>query len=377
MDTSPPFDPSRAESDWGLGQGLTPAVIELGARLKRDGVPIHPGAVQDALKSLTHLELAHLNDLRWALRLNLLSDPDHFPKFDRRFDEIFFGRRKEEPAACSRPGPSGTEALADAAETSSDEKFVPYSPVEVLGHRDLAELDPAEQERARRLIRELVRPLALRRSRRMKPSRRGRRVHFPRTMRRSLQSGGELIDLVRKARRPRRRRLILLADVSGSMDPYLPFVLALVTALGKLGREVNVFTFATRLTDITGVLKRADPRQVRRLLSRRVADWSGGTRIGAALEEFNRRWAPRLAPAKFFGLIYSDGWDQGAPDLLAAQMARLSGYAHQVLWLNPLLKSPRYEPTCLGMQAALPFIDRLLPVHTIRRLREVAELIAR
>jgi uncharacterized protein with von Willebrand factor type A (vWA) domain len=196
-------------------------------------------------------------------------------------------------------------------------------------------------------------------------------------MRRSLQSGGELIDLVRKARRPRRRRLVLLADVSGSMDPYLSFVLALVTALGRLGREVNVFTFATRLTEVTGVLKRSDPRQVRRQLGRLVADWSGGTRIGAALEEFNRRWAPRLAPAKFFVLIYSDGWDQGAPDLLTAQMSRLAGYAHQVLWLNPLLKSPRYEPTCLGMQAALPFIDRLLPVHTIRRLREVAELIVR
>jgi uncharacterized protein with von Willebrand factor type A (vWA) domain len=375
------MSPARFKADISSisGPGLPPAVIELGVRLKGDGVPVHPGAVQDALKSLTHLNISQQDDLRWALKMNLVTDPDHYPKFDRYFEEIFFGRREAEQQTCPSPQADGAAAAPTLVETTSppDDEKAAYSPVEVLSNRDLAEMDPADQELARRLIRELVRPLAFKRSRRFKPARRGRQVHFRRTMRRSLQAGGELVDLVRKARRPRRRRLVLLADVSGSMDPYLSFVLALVTSLGRLGREVNVFTFATRLTEVTGVLKRADPGQVRRLLGSRVPDWSGGTRIGSALEEFNRRFAPRLAPAKFFGLIYSDGWDQGAPELLSAQMARLAGYAHQVLWLNPLLKGPHYEPTCLGMRAALPFIDRLLPVHTVRRLREVAEFMAR
>lgn len=331
------------------------------------------------MRSLTLIDLSREEDLRWALKINLVQDPGQYAKFDQFFDQVFWGRRPEDHHGDQPPEEDTGSGLGVAQETDPasppEELIAPYSPVEVLRHRDLAGLDPDEQEQARRLIRELVRPLALKRSRRHRPARKGRQVHFRRTMRRSLQSGGELVDLYRRARRPRRRKLVLLADVSGSMDPYLPFVLALVTSLGRLGREVSVFTFATRLTEITGLLRNADPRQVLTLLGRRVPDWSGGTRIGSTLEEFNLRHAPRLAPAKTLVLIYSDGWDRGTPELMFAQMARLAGFAHRVVWLNPLLKSPRYEPTCQGMEAALPFVDSLLPVHTAGLLGRAAEVI--
>ncbi len=361
------------------GGGLPRAVMDLSGLLKRAGAQVHPGSVQDALRSLTLIDVSSEDDLRWALKINLVQDPGQYARFDQFFDQVFWGRRPEDDSGCrppedgQEPGP-GVESTLDPT-APPEGRMTPYSPVEILRHRDLAGLNPDEQEQARRLIRELVRPLALKRSRRYRPARKGRQVHFRRTMRRSLQSGGELVDLFRRARRPRRRQLVLLADVSGSMDPYLPFVLALVTSLGRLGREVSVFTFATRLTEISGLLRHADPRQVLTLLGRRVPDWSGGTRIGSALEEFNLRYAPRLAPAKTVVLIYSDGWDRGTPDLLAAQMARLAGFAHRVVWLNPLLKSPRYEPTCQGMEAALPFVDGLLPVHTIGLLGQAAEAV--
>lgn len=368
----------------GIGQkALIDRVTLLGRRLKAAGLPIGLTAVQDAVAALGLVDISRLDDVRLALEANLVIRRGDREVFDRLFDEIFFSGALAGPkgdTSCSPPIDTVDRSvvsvdLATADDQPTEGRYTPYSAVEVLRTRDLAGLDAIEQEEAIRLIRQVVRPMALRRSRRHKPVKGGRgdKIHFPRTMRRSLSSGGEMVELIRKARRPRRRQLVLLADVSGSMDPYLPFVIALAVNLGRLGRDVHVFTFATRLTDVTDLLWSRPGREMMNRLSRRVPDWSGGTRIGQVFGEFNRRVAPRLGPGKTIVMVYSDGWDRGTPEIMADETARLASFAHRIVWLNPLMKSPSYRPTCRGMAAALPFIDRLLPVHTVELLEEVVK----
>jgi uncharacterized protein with von Willebrand factor type A (vWA) domain len=250
-----------------------------------------------------------------------------------------------------------------------------WSPREALRHKDFAALTAEEL----RKVRELIAGLRLRV--RERPSRRrcagrGREADLRRTLRRSLRFGGEVLRFERRERKMRPRPVVVLADVSGSMErytrPLLFFIYALAGAANGGARGTEAFTFGTRLTRITPALRRGDLERALHEVARVVPDWSGGTRIGEVLASFNREWGSRVLSHGAVVLLLSDGWDRGDPELLRREMARLQRNAWRLVWLNPLLGSPEYEPLTRGMRAALPFVDDFRPVHDLASLEELA-----
>jgi uncharacterized protein with von Willebrand factor type A (vWA) domain len=245
---------------------------------------------------------------------------------------------------------------------------------ERLTDKDFARYTDAERAAARRLLARLAVRGPQRRTRRTRPTRRRREVHDLRaTVRASLRHGGELLE--RRYRDPawRPRRLVLVCDVSGSMAPYARMLLQYLHACVAARARVEAFAFGTRLTRITRELAGREPDRALERAAGAVQDWSGGTRIGAALAELNREHGRRIGRGAVV-VVLSDGWDRGEPELLAAEMARLRRCAHRLVWLNPLAADARYEPLTRGMRAALPHVDRLLPGNSLRSLEELATL---
>jgi uncharacterized protein with von Willebrand factor type A (vWA) domain len=235
--------------------------------------------------------------------------------------------------------------------------------------QDFSTFGADQLEEVFRLTIQIAKRLARRISRRRRPVRRKGRVDLRRTLRANL-TRGDLIDLRFRARRRRKVRLVLLCDVSGSMDLYSRFLLQFLFALQNVFGRVETFTFSTRLTRITEYLKARSYRQVLRRLTE-VRDWSGGTRIGESLAQFNREW-PTLVDRRTIVIVLSDGWDTGDPELLAAELLRIKRRAGRMIWLNPLLGNQSYEPLTRGMAAALPLVDHFAAAHNLASLRALA-----
>jgi hypothetical protein len=255
---------------------------------------------------------------------------------------------------------------------------VRWSPAEVLRHRDFAAYTPDEFAEARRLMADLRLVGATRPSRRRTATRRSRGApDLRRTVQRSLRAGGEPAARAFTVPGTQFRRLVLLLDVSGSMEPYArAFVRFLHAAVVGRGR-VEAFAFGTRLTHVTRELSSRDPDAALRAASQRVVDWAGGTRLGENLREFNDRWGVRGMARGAVVVVVSDGWDRGDPEVLAEQMGRLSRVAHRIVWVNPLKASPGYAPLARGMAAALPYVDEFVEGHSLAALEELAGVIAR
>ena len=229
---------------------------------------------------------------------------------------------------------------------------------------------PADQlDEVARVTVLIAKRLARRMSRRRRPVKRGGVVDLRRSIRANMMKG-EIIELRRRERRRKKIRLVLLADVSGSMDLYSRFLLLFLYALQNAFGRVETFTFATRLTRITEHLKGASYKQALRQLGA-VRDWSGGTRIGESLRDFNRTWG-HLVDRRTIVIVLSDGWDTGEPEELATEMLTLKRKAGRVIWLNPLLGNPSYEPLTRGMAAALPLVDHFAAAHNLASLRDLA-----
>jgi uncharacterized protein with von Willebrand factor type A (vWA) domain len=257
---------------------------------------------------------------------------------------------------------------------------VRWSPAEVLRTRDFAAYTPSEFEEARRVMRDLRLAGALRRSRRRRPVRRARRHAHPdlrRTVRRSLRSGGEPIERASLVPSRRPRRVVLLCDISGSMEPYARATLRFLHSAVAGRGGVEAFALGTRLTRLTRELSSRDPDAALAAAARQVPDWSGGTRLGAALREFNDRWGVRGMARGAVVVIVSDGWDRGDPAELGEQMGRLARVAHRVVWVNPLKASPGFAPLAGGMAAALPHVDEFVEGHSLASLQKLAEVIAK
>jgi uncharacterized protein with von Willebrand factor type A (vWA) domain len=259
---------------------------------------------------------------------------------------------------------SETESLADAFS---------YSPAEILREKDFADFTEDELAQIRRFMQQLTWQIGRRRSRRKVASPKGRFIDPRRTMRRSLQSGGVPLTLARRQTKTKPRQLVVICDVSGSMDRYSRILLQFIYAVENGMAKVEAFVFGTRLTRVTRLLKHQDIDEAMRRVAREVQDWSGGTRIGQSLQSFNQEWARRVLRNGAVVLIISDGWDRGDPQLLAQEMARLQRSCYRLIWLNPLLGSPRYEPLTRGMQAALPYIDDFMPIHNFASLEALAK----
>ncbi|NOY46300.1 MAG: VWA domain-containing protein [Deltaproteobacteria bacterium] len=354
------------------------------ARLcKRSGLPAHPAAAVDACRALSLLGVGDPRTVYWALRGLLVSSPDQIPVFDRLFHAYWeSGSLPEEPPPqppCERPsarpgqgsaGDEGESSLLSDAEGGASDR-------EVLLRKDLRHVTPEEEPRVRAAFLALLHKLASRPGRRHRPSYRGRSIEFRRVFRQSLRYGGEIVRLTRQEPRLRKRNLVLLGDVSGSMDVYNRFFLLMAHGLARRDRGVRVFGFSTRLFDLTDALRDRDATRAVARVGEQTRGWSGGTLIGRSLAELNRALDAAGPRRGLVVVVFSDGWDRGDPDLLTREMGRLRARAWRILWLNPLKGDPDYQPLCRGMAAALPFLDGFYPAHTAESLLRVAQQLQR
>lgn len=299
--------------------------------LRAEGVAVGTGATADFVRAA---ELSE--DAYWAGRATLLCRREQIELYDRLFAEFFAG---------VKPPPRRTDPIVQAALLRRGSAASPW---EVRG--ELRASDELEAELALGIV------VPLRRSRRHRRARRG--AHdLRRTLRQSLRTGGDLIRFARRVRRVERRRVVLLLDVSGSMSEYARRLLVLGHAALRANRRWEVFCFATRLTRLTRVLAEGDPDRALARAAAEVVDWEGGTRIGESLKRFLDDHGHGGMARGAVVVICSDGFDVGDAELLGEQMERLSRLANRVVWLNPLLAQPSYEPSAAGMRAALPYVD--------------------
>jgi uncharacterized protein with von Willebrand factor type A (vWA) domain len=248
---------------------------------------------------------------------------------------------------------------------------------ETLRNADFAALTPEEARDAQAMLEALRPRLPRRRSRRSTPAQRGHRPAARRMMRRALGFGGETIEWRWLRRTSRPRPIVLVCDISGSMARYGRFMLRFAHALQRSGAPIEVFVFGTRLTRITRQLRVRSPDVALRRVAEKVVDWSGGTRIGESLHILNRKWVRRTIRSGAIVMIVSDGWERGDPALLAREMATLRRSCHRLLWLDPLASRPGFEPVTLGLRAALPYADELVPCASVRSLEVLAERLGR
>jgi uncharacterized protein with von Willebrand factor type A (vWA) domain len=367
-------------------EGVSTRLSELAAVMRAGGARVGVGELLAAHRALAAVDPTRREDAFYALRAALCSTRAELAIFADAFAIVFAAVEHAHDDPLAELGLIEKAALprmglpqADPRPAREAVKPLPaaYSDEELLREKDFAEYTDAERALARTLLRRIAARAPRRLSRRSRPTRRRREVHDLRaTVRASLRHGGELME--RRYREPglRARRVVLVCDVSGSMAPYARMLLQYLQASVAAHMRVEAFVFGTRLTRVTRELGAAggrDPDLALRRAADRVTDWSGGTRIGAALAELNREHGRRLGRGAVV-VVLSDGWDRGDPELLATEMARLRRSAHRLLWLNPLAADPRYEPLTRGMCAALPHVDHLLPGNSIASLEALAEL---
>lgn len=373
---------------------LTTAVLRFGHMLRAAGLPLTIGEMMDGVRALEAVDLLDRRDVYLALRTTLVARHEEFPAFDRCFEAFWRFQAAEgqgldgltTPAEAAIPeehaGNSAAEAAAqkkvsvalegweEQAEDDGEPLEVPgVSDKEILMDQDFSAFPVEDLDEVARLTILIAKRLARRISRRKRPTRRGGVVDLRRSIRANLMKG-EIIELRRRERRRRKVRLVLLCDVSGSMDLYSRFLLQFLYALQNVFGRVETFTFSTRLTRVTEHLKGASYRQALAKLTE-VRDFSGGTRIGESLQEFNARWG-HLVDRHTIVLLLSDGWDTGEPELLANEMLTIKRKAGRLIWLNPLLGNPSYEPLTRGMAAALPLVDHFAAAHNLASLRDLA-----
>jgi uncharacterized protein with von Willebrand factor type A (vWA) domain len=371
-------------------------LVLFGRVLRGLGLDVNPGRVIDLAQALGHVQIGLKSDFYHASRALLVHRRDDVPLFDQAFDMFWQtplgewklvdlkGRRIRRVEARPLVAPPALEGSKegqplpdDAEERTVLEVTKTYSARELLRSRDFASLSESEIDEIRRMIADLTWRLGARLTRRQR-SGRGRRIDMRRTLRASLRHGGELLEWRHREPREKPRPLVAICDVSGSMERYTRILLHFTYGLTQgLGQRVESFAFGTRLTRLSRHLRDRDIERALSGVSHAVLDWSGGTRIGECLRSFNFEWGRRVLGGGAVVLLISDGWDTGEPELLAAEMERLQRSCHRLIWLNPLLGSPEYEPLTRGMQAALPHVHDFLPVHNLASLEALARRLSK
>jgi uncharacterized protein with von Willebrand factor type A (vWA) domain len=394
-------------------------LLTFGRRLRQSGVPVGSGQVMSLLEALAAIDLKNQRDVYYAARSTLVTRPEQIPVFDSEF-ATFWRRlagvepppldafqaddapnllplpearaskkkREEKPGEGQAQEERDVVALSEAESEESEtddledveappEDVLLFSAHEILRKKDFSQCTAEEIAEARRIIEGMTWNLGTRRIRRRQKAKRGDLIDPRRTMRRSLRHGGIPLDLQYQRRKIRTRPLVLICDISGSMDRYARLLLRFVHALGHGIESTEVFVFGTRLTRITRELRKRDVDQAITNVVNSVDDWSGGTRIGEAIKTFNYKWSRRVLRSGATVVIISDGWDRGSPALLAREMARLQRSCRRLIWLNPLLGASGYQPLTQGMRAALPYVDEFLPVHNLQSLEALAQLLSR
>jgi uncharacterized protein with von Willebrand factor type A (vWA) domain len=415
------FDPLRDNGarprQVDYGNRLLERLVEFGRLLWEMGLDVGPRRLIEAADALALIDVTRRADFYQALKCMLLSHHEQEPLFDEAF--AFFWRRVMGAGAQQESGfievqnkrnpfrlpPSRRRELEEeqprrspfkqvtrmAHESHSERHWwddrneedeegeerqgIAYSATELLRRKDFEAYTWEEMQEAKRMMAEQCWHLGERRVRRRVPARKGQHLDMRRMLRRSMRHGSEPIQLA--WRRPKRkpRPLVIICDISGSMSLYSRLLLHFAHTISNGLENVETFVFGTRLTRITRQLRRRDVDEAVRDVSQSVQDWSGGTRIGEALEMFNYRWARRVLGRGAVVIIISDGWDRGDPEQLRVEMDRLQRSCHRLIWLNPLLGSVDYRPVTVGMRTALPFIDDFLPAHNLASLMELGRVL--
>jgi uncharacterized protein len=367
------------------GSAIVRHVVTFGRVLREVGIEVGPGRVVDAVRGLGAVDVTRQEDVYFALRQTLVSRHDELELFDRAFVAWFLRgpvaplvRQKQERQHVARvaKGTLDPEHGEDDSSPAGSPLELGASAHELLREKDFAEMTSEEFERARRLMAAIARTRPRRTSRRRMPDSRGDLLDMRRMLRRSLRSGGDPVEQPWKARKEVPRKLVVLCDVSGSMDAYARALLLFLHAIVGSGHGVEAFGFGTRLTRLTGDLGTRDPEAALVRATRVAVDWGSGTRIGASLKEFNDLYGRRALSRGAVVVIVSDGWEREDPDLVGREMARLARAAFAVVWVNPLKGDPNYQPLAGGMRAALPFVDRFLPGHNIASLEALSGILA-
>lgn len=362
--------------------------LGLATALRTDGVELPVGRVLQLAAALDEVGVRERTSVYWAGRATLVSDPAEIDRFDRVFDAFWAGRTTtptettpvsvvmamaddEDEPAVDEPDDGSSEDRTDTVVVAR------WSDREVVRHKDLALCTDDELAEAYRLMGAVKLVGSPQRSRRRRPSRReAGTLDLGRTVHEALGTGGEVVRRRTSRRTTRPRRVVILADISGSMDPYARAVLRFAQAAVAGRRRVEAFTFGTRLTRVTRELDAHDPDVGLARAMAAVEDWSGGTRLGDNLRRFNDEWGVAGLARGAVVVIVSDGWDQGDPQQLGDEMARLARVAYRVVWVNPLKASDGYEPLARGMAAALPHVDRFVEGHSVAALDDLVEVIA-
>jgi hypothetical protein len=365
--------------------GVDAHAVAFARVLRSAGLDVPTGSVTTYVQALAEVGVDDRDHVYWAGRATLVTRPEDVAVYDRAFRAFWLREPLPAPVAevdsVTLVVDVDDDAVADRGtvrEVTGPTIALRWSGHEVLRHKDFAAYSASEFDEARRLMADLRMAGALRRSRRLRPSRRRRgRPDVRTTVRRALRTGGEPIrrGFLEPSDRP--RRIVLLCDVSGSMDPYARALVRFLHAAVAGGRRVEAFALGTRLTRITRELSSRDPDTAVARAADAVADWSGGTRLGDGLRAFNDTWGVRGMARGAVIVILSDGWDRGDPAVMAEQMARLARVAHRIVWVNPLKATPGYAPLARGMAAALPYVDEFVEGHSLAALEHLMEVVAR
>ncbi len=386
---------------------LPPLVGAFTQRLHQAGLEITPARTADLARALNLVRPVSRRRLYWTARAVLVSDPTQVAAFDSVFFSIFGGRDQSPPfssddplttatPADERPAPehktiegdgesrdarqgmSSSQPRSGDDESDSPEVEVPLaisSDEERLAGKRFDQLDRQELAQLYRLMSQLQLATPVRTTRRYRRGRHGQRIDMRRTLRGSLRTGGDPLRLARRRRRVAPRRLVMLCDISGSMEPYARAYLQFLTCAAGSGPDAEAFVFATRLTRLTRALASRNPERAIQRAAAAAPDWSSGTRIGDALKAFNDLHGRRGMARGAVVVIMSDGWERGDPRLVAREMQRLSRLAHRIVWVNPRVSATAFSIKAGGMVAALPYCDALVSGHSFQALGEVVEAI--
>jgi uncharacterized protein with von Willebrand factor type A (vWA) domain len=361
-------------------------LLQFGRILRRAGVDVHAARVLDLVDALSYVDLSARDDVYHACRTLLVHRPEQIAIFDAAFaafwrlhsDKTVPGERSSDQGRAARVQPvqSGELiALADGDDTvdgtsgSAGQKT--WSDVAILADKDFAALSAAELADARVALSRLIWTPGERLTRRWVAGH-GPRLDLRRAIADSVRTGGEVVRLKRQMRRLRPRPLVLFCDVSGSMERHSRMLLHFAHVVMARHHRVEAFLFATELSHITHQLRQPRADAALTAVAQSVSQWSGGTRIGAALKSFRQRWSRRVLHGGSIVLLISDGWDRGDPQELAEQVAWLQRSCRRLIWLNPLIGTADYAPLTRGLQAALPFVDDFLPARTLTNLVDLA-----
>lgn len=375
-------------------------VVGFSRKLREEGIVLTPGQTMTFARALTEIPIVDSSVFFYAARSSLITRKEDYPKFEQAFREFWnalslerfpsellsqtpmLPPKKEQKA---KPGEVGREPKSGSKPPDSPplpiiDRALTFSETEVLKTKRFDHMSDSELEAARRLLYGFRWNPPERKTRRLK-AKGDETLDLRKSFRASLKHQGELVDLKFRSRKTKPRPIVAIADVSGSMERYarmlLHFLHAFSLEQSRQGvRQIETFTFGTRLTRITRALKKRSVDAALSEVGQQVKDWSGGTRIGESLHLFNRTWAKRVLGRGAIVLVISDGWDQGEPDLLAFEMERLQKSCHRLIWLNPLIGTPGYQPLTRGLVAAMPYIDDFLSIHNLNSLEMLMDALA-